>query len=81
MVSYNCTEGFDGTSCENDLNFCQPDSCEELRVCVEGIGTITTCNCLAGFTGEVTNLFLHTLDAECINCIYNSMYVEYKCTL
>lgn len=53
-----CLAGYAGVYCENDLNFCDDDTCGNGGTCEEGPGTSTNCWCPPGFSGatcEVVN--------------------------
>ena len=43
---------YSNTLCQSvDLDFCSQDTCLNGGTCFEGFGTITICDCAAGFTG------------------------------
>lgn len=47
-----CVEGFNGTLCENDMDFCQDrNPCQNGGTCVEGVGALVSCSCPKDFAG------------------------------
>ena len=51
-VHCNCAEGFTGSHCETDLDYCRADYCQNNGTCMEGVGTNVTCNCPQTFEGD-----------------------------
>ena len=52
VTSYNCAEGFNGSRCEMDLDYCLSDLCLNGGRCIEDVGVLTSCNCSEGFGGD-----------------------------
>jgi probable HAF family extracellular repeat protein len=46
-----CPEGFDGTTCELDVDECATDPCVNGGTCTDGVGRYM-CRCPGGFSGE-----------------------------
>ena len=70
-----CQSGFTGALCETDLNFCQPDTCQNGGTCVEGIGLTTSCRCEAGFTGQDCS---NTVTLEGKMCNIKTLFILYE---
>ena len=67
-TSFICAEGFNGTSCDVDLSFCDVDTCLNGGTCHEGFRTLTTCECAAGFTGPNCDADLNfCTNSTCLN--------------
>ena len=45
--------------CDIDLSFCEIDTCLNGGTCIEGYGTVITCDCAAGFSGVNCSLDLN----------------------
>ncbi len=46
-----CQDGYSGTNCEVDLDFCNTTSCQN-GTCFEASGTMTFCLCVYGYGGS-----------------------------
>lgn len=49
--------GFDGTTCENDINECEHATCPEGKVCKDMVNNYE-CRCPDGFTGDNCSLLV-----------------------
>ncbi|XP_052809439.1 neurogenic locus notch homolog protein 1-like [Mya arenaria] len=45
-----CEAGFEGTTCQTDINECASTPCENFGTCTDGINEYT-CSCVAGYNG------------------------------
>jgi hypothetical protein len=58
----NCTKGFNGTECENDIDECSPTPCQNGAKCTESGTNISVapgefeCSCPSGFEGDLCNI-------------------------
>ncbi|KAL4237886.1 Protocadherin Fat 4 [Mactra antiquata] len=75
-----CPAGYNGTVCEEDINDCQPDPCQNNATCIDGVDEYT-CICLPGFNG--TDCEIDIDDCATKPCQNNSTCVdgvgEYTC--
>ena len=46
-----CALGFTGSVCDNDIDDCSSNPCENGGTCVDGVNRYT-CTCAPGFTGD-----------------------------
>ena len=58
-----CTTGYTGTNCEEDINECDPDPCQNGASCTDGIGEYT-CECTTGYTGTNCQEDINECDAD-----------------
>jgi len=47
-----CNTGYEGTSCETDINECSTSPCLNVGTCAEGAPGTYECTCTDGFTGD-----------------------------
>lgn len=58
----NCTVGFSGKLCENDIDECESNPCLNAGICKNAVGSFS-CICLNGFSGIFKLLrFLSVVD-------------------
>lgn len=65
----NCSVGYNGSKCENDIDWCNGVTCQHGGTCVDDIETYN-CSCLPGFTGR--NCETDIDECELNPCRYNS---------
>ena len=61
--SCDCQVGYTGTNCEEDINECDPDPCQNGATCSEGIGEYT-CDCPVGYDGTDCELDINSCDPD-----------------
>lgn len=49
-----CAAGYDGLTCENNIDDCSPNPCQNGGACEDGVDSFT-CTCAPGFTGAICN--------------------------
>ena len=69
-----CPSGFNGTSCEINLDDCLGVDCKNGGTCVDGIGN-SSCVCVAGFQGEfcADNINECQVSGRLIYWVYNKL--------
>ena len=69
VLRYNCTcaAGFTGFNCEENIDDCQPNSCQQYEQCVDGINS-HQCVCPVGKTGQRCSVDIDYCSSQpCLN--------------
>lgn len=58
-----CTYGFNGSNCENDINWCSSNPCQNGGNCIDGVESYS-CSCYEGFHGKNCDLYVNECDSD-----------------
>ncbi|KAK7468035.1 hypothetical protein BaRGS_00036739, partial [Batillaria attramentaria] len=80
-----CPEGYDGASCENDIDYCGTGTnpCQNGAQCQDGPGTQVTCTCPSGYSGQRCEIRLDQCDGTTCGafstCVDNYLSGQVQC--
>ena len=62
----NCSSGYTGTNCNENIDYCIGNDCEHDSTCVDGLSSYT-CLCVPGYTGSVCEVDI--VECEALPCV------------